>query len=102
LARIARAKKPVLSDDMVLLLRAGKEVPWEPAIFAELANRGRWDQKLIIDRINSREFAMIVTSGHRGSLPFDARYTPEVSRAIEAAYPYIEQVAGRTVRSPAD
>jgi hypothetical protein len=102
MARIARANKPVLSDDMVLLMRAGKEVPWEPAIFTELASQGRWDQRLIIDRINSREFAMIVTSGRRGSLLFDARYTPEVSRAIEAAYPYSEQVAGRTVRLPVD
>src|SRR5258708_31144356 len=87
---------------MVLLMRAGKEVPWEPAIFAELASQGRWDQRLIIERINSREFAMIVTSGRRGSFPFDARYTPEASRAIEAAYPYSQQVAGRTVRLPSD
>jgi len=99
-ARIAGATKPVLSDDMVLLMRAGKEVPWEPAIFAELASQGRWDQRLIIERIHSRKFAMIVTSGRRGSLLFDARYTPEVSRAIEVAYPHSEQVADRTVRLP--
>jgi hypothetical protein len=36
--RIRDASQPVLSDDMVLLMRAGKEVPWEPAIFTELAS----------------------------------------------------------------
>ncbi len=38
LERIRAAKAPILSDDMVLLMKAGKEVPWEPAIFAELAS----------------------------------------------------------------
>ena len=100
--RIANTQKPVLSDDMVLLLRAGKEVPWEPAIFAELASQGRWNQRLIIDRIEAHEFAMIVTTERPGSPLDDSRYTPEVNRAIEAAYPRSEQVAGRTVHLPTD
>jgi hypothetical protein len=59
--RIRDARKPVLSDDMVLLMRAGKEVPWEPAIFTELADTGRWDESLIIDLINSQAFAFVIT-----------------------------------------
>ncbi len=96
-SRIANTQGPVLSDDMVLLLRAGKEVPWEPAIFAELASQGRWDQRLIIDRIEAHAFAMIVTTGRSGTPTFDSRYTPEVNRAIETSYPRVEQIAGRTV-----
>jgi hypothetical protein len=100
--RIANAGRPVLSDDMVLLLRAGKEVPWEPAIFAELASMGRWDQRLIVDRIKAHKFAMIVTTELPGTATYDSRFTPEVNAAITAAYPRTEQVAGRTVHLPAD
>lgn len=100
--RIANAEKPVLSDDMVLLLRAGKEVPWEPAIFAELTSLGRWDQRLIVDRIKARQFAMIVTTERPGTPTYDSRYTPAVNDAIKAAYPREERVAGRTVHLPPD
>ena len=64
------ADHTITSDDMVLLLRAGKEVPWEPAIFAELASLGRMDETLIIDRIRSGPIAL---RGHRRkarSIPF--------------------------------
>ena len=40
-AEIVATQKPVVSDDMVLLIRSGQEVLWEPAIFAELAKYGR-------------------------------------------------------------
>jgi len=101
-SRIANTNKPVLSDDMVLLLRAGKEVQWEPAIFAELASQGRWDQGLIIDRIAAHDFAMIVTTERPDSETYHARYTPDVERAIEAAYPRLETLAGRTIHLPAE
>jgi hypothetical protein len=101
-SRIANTQTPVLSDDMVLLLRAGKEVPWEPAIFAELASQGRWDQRLIIDRIEAHAFAMIVTTEPPGTPLYASRYLPDVSRAIDAAYPRTEIVAGRTLHLPAD
>jgi uncharacterized membrane protein len=101
-SRIADLPGPVLSDDMVLLLRAGKTVPWEPAIFAELASQGRWNQSLIIDRIESHAFAMIVTQGQPGTDEYDPRHTPQVTRAIAASYPRTEQVAGRTLHLPPD
>jgi hypothetical protein len=98
--RIADSTKTVLSEDMVLVLRAGKEVSMEPYIFAELARQGLWDQRLIIDRINAHDFSMIVTIGSRGTFPHDARYTPEVESAIEAAYPKRERVAGYIIHRP--
>jgi hypothetical protein len=101
-SRIANSQGPVLSDDIVLLLRAGKQVPWEPATFAALASRGRWNQRLIVDRIEAHEFAMIVTLGRPETRSYDSRYTPEVSHAIETAYPHTERVAGRTIHLPPD
>jgi hypothetical protein len=42
----------------------------------------------------------ILSSGRPGGRVYDSRYTPEVTRAIETAYPNIERVAGRTLRLP--
>ena len=41
---VEAAQNPVLSDDMVLPLKSGKEVPLEPMIFAGLAGVGRWEK----------------------------------------------------------
>lgn len=101
-SRIANSHGPVLSDDMVLLLSAGKQVLWEPAAFAALATKGQWNQRLIIDRIEAHEFAMIVTLSRPETRLYDSRYTPEVSHAIETAYPYTERVAERTIHLPPD
>jgi len=98
--KMVDSTKPVLSEDMVLVLRAGKGVSLEPYIIAELARQGLWDQRLIIDRINAHFFSMIVTIGGRGTFPHDARYTPEVDSAIEAAYPKSERVAGYIIHRP--
>lgn len=86
-ARIGRAVRPVLSDDMVLLMRAGVGVPWEPAIFAELASTGRWDEGRIVAMIAEHRFAFVVTQGEPSERTFDSRYTPAVQHAITEAYP---------------
>jgi len=99
LTRVKDAKQPVLSDDMVLLLKAGKQVPWEPAIFAELASTGRWDERRIIDMIDAHDFAFVITTGSHGMPLYDSRYTPGVSQAIETAYPRDQMFAGYHVHS---
>jgi hypothetical protein len=98
--RIRAAPRPVLSDDMVLLMKAGKPVPWEPAIFAELASTGRWDERLICDRIEAGSFEFIITRGHPGEMMYDSRYTPAVDQAIRTAYPRTEDQGGRTLHFP--
>ncbi len=92
--RIRDAPRPVLSEDMVLLMRAGKEVPWEPAIFTELASTGRWDERLIIDLIESHFFEFVITREK------DDRYTAGVTRALKTAYPRTEEHGERTVHLP--
>jgi hypothetical protein len=95
-ARISATDRPVLSEDMVLLLKAGKRVPWEPAIFAELGSTGRWDERLITDRISTRNFAFIVTAPEID----EAHFTRPVRQAIEAAYPRTEDQAGFRLHLP--
>ena len=95
--QIATAHKPVLSEDMVLLLRSGQDVLWEPAIFAELGSTGVWDERPFVQRIRNRNFAFIITSGERGEIAFDRAYNPAVADALDTAYPVKEKLAGYIV-----
>lgn len=95
-ARIGATDRAVLSEDMVLLMKAGKGVPWEPAIFAELGSIGRWDERLIIDRIVAHDFAFVVTAPEI----HENRFTKPVRQAIEAAYPQTENQAGFKLHLP--
>ncbi|HWU91765.1 MAG TPA: hypothetical protein VN106_00775 [Sphingomicrobium sp.] len=96
------ADRPVISDDMVLIKRAGREVVWEPAIFAELASKGIWDERPFIARVRRGEFAFFVTRGDRGGVLFQNRYTPAVADAMDAAYPVRRRMAGYVLHLPRD
>ena len=95
-ARIGAADRAVLSEDMVLLMKAGKGVPWEPAIFAELGSIGRWDERLIIDRIVAHDFAFVVMAPEIR----EDRFTKPVRQAIAATYPRTENQAGFKLHLP--
>jgi hypothetical protein len=95
---IAKQDRPVLSEDMVLSLRAGKDVPIEMAIFHELALKGQWDQRRLIDLIDAHAFAFLVTTPDIIYTPL--RYTPEVMAAIERAYPRVQIRGPYAVRYP--
>jgi hypothetical protein len=97
---IAKQDRPVLSEDMVLSLRAGRDVPIEPAIFRELALRGQWDQRRLLDLINGRAFAFLVTTPDKIYTPL--RYTPEELAAMERAYPRVETRGPYVVRYPSN
>jgi len=88
--RIAEAKKPVASENMTLLMQAGKPVIFEPAIATELAMLGKWDETPLVEMIRSGGFAFMITIDNT---PGDThRRTPAVDAAMRAAYPRVEQV----------
>jgi hypothetical protein len=60
--RLASISGPVLSDDMVLEMRAGKDVVFEPATMGMLAEVGTWDDSRFAQRIESKDFGLIVIS----------------------------------------
>jgi hypothetical protein len=91
-ARIRASQKPVITDEMVLLIRAGRDVHWEPAIAAELAHSGLYDEPAFAAMIRRRDFGFFLTRGDRGTAMFDERYNPAVADAIDAAYPRKQQV----------
>jgi hypothetical protein len=87
--RIAVAEKPVASEDMSLLMRAGKPVIFEPAIVTELTSLKQWDEGPLVDMIRSGGFAFMITTENTpgGSV----RRTPAVDAAMRDAYPRVEQ-----------
>jgi hypothetical protein len=101
-ADVHASPKPIISDDMVLLRRAGRDVLWEPAIFAELASEGAWDERPFVAAIRARRFGFFVTVGDRGSRLYDSRYTPAVADAVDAAYPVKSYRAGYVIHLPAE
>ncbi|MBC2661601.1 glycosyltransferase family 39 protein [Novosphingobium flavum] len=86
-AMIKAAPRPVISDDMVAVLRAGKPVLIEPAIVTELAAKGVWDESPFVAQLRARRFAFVVTTGLPGSMDFDNRHSPAVTAALAEAYP---------------
>lgn len=83
---------------MVLSLRGGHEVPIELAIFRELAQTGQWDQRRILDLINSHAFAFLITTPNEIYTP--QHFTPEMLAAIARAYPHVDARGPYLVRYP--
>ncbi|TAJ68409.1 MAG: hypothetical protein EPO51_26315 [Phenylobacterium sp.] len=99
---VAAADRPVISDNMVILRQAGKEVVLEPAIIAELGSTGVYDERQFVRMIQHGEFAFFVTVGGRGENPYESRYNPAVTDAIYLHYPRKVKLAGLTVHLPAE
>ena len=81
------APGPIISDDMVLLLRAGKPVLLEPSIFAELSAKRVLDDRPVLAMLERRRFSMLLTEGDPGDETFDSRYSPAMTRIMITAYP---------------
>ena len=95
IALMKPATKPIIADPMVALLRSGKPVLWESAIFAELGSIGTWDQRPFLAMIRNHEFAMFVTEGYGGE-----RYPSPLAEAIAAEYPVTQSIGKWVVHSP--
>jgi hypothetical protein len=74
---------PVYSEDMVVLMHAGKEIPAEPAIITALADDGKWDESGFVARIRNGEFHAIVI---RHSLTNRQRFSAAIAQAVEERY----------------
>ena len=99
LSMIHASNRPVLSDDMVLLIKAGKEVPIEPAIFTELAHAGRWNEQRVLNMIESQFFEFVVSRDTR----LDSEcYTQSVQNAIKSAYPRTLEYGEYQIHLPFD
>lgn len=98
---VREAGKPIISDDMVILVRNGKEVYIEPALIGEGSKMGTFAQRPLLEDILASKFAFFITDGARGDPLFQSRYSVEAADAIDMAYPRKLELAGRTIHLPA-
>jgi hypothetical protein len=97
LLRILRSSsEPVMSENMTVLYKAGKQVPFEPAIIAALAAMGSWDETPLIDLIRRRAFSVMIIQQVDGPV----RYSPAGARAIKEYYDPAEKYGQLTVYRP--
>lgn len=97
---ITATDKPVISNDLVLLMRSGKRPLWEPFTFPELAAKGLWNDQPFIRKIERKEFAFFVTDDDSPRAVFQG-YSPNIAAIITANYPVTRTTAGMTVSMPA-
>jgi hypothetical protein len=103
---IAEVPGPVLSEDLLLLQRVNREVPWEPAIITQLAETGLFDENLALGKIRAQTFGLIVAK----TLDLDPSrfpggrhllYTTRMRDAIHDAYEVRAKLgAGYTLLQP--
>jgi len=98
LARVRGIPGPLLSDDMVLTIEAGREVGLEPGVLLELARLGVWDEQRLIDKLRAHYFGAVITAYDPGDPTFDARYLPNTQAALLAAYPHVERFGDYRLR----
>jgi hypothetical protein len=88
---------PVYSENMVILMAAGKEIPAEPAIITALARRGQWDESGFIRRIQEGQFSAIILTS---SLDNSERFTTGVAGAIDNRYALNRQAGDFRIYQP--
>lgn len=73
---------PVLSDNMLIVVKAGHKIEAEPATLSFLTLAGGWDESPYLQLFDSRYFSLIVTTPMHSA----ARYSPAVVSSIEKNY----------------
>jgi len=98
--RIRCSSKPVISDEMTLIIRAGRDVQWEPAIAAELAHSNVYDEPGFVKMINEKKFGFFAIEWGPKYFLFRERYNPPVADAIAANYPIKQKIGDLTLFLP--
>ncbi len=92
-ALVAGVDGELLAEDAGWLLLNGKAVTFEPYMMSRLAAEGAWDPAPILQKIDGREYAMVL-------LNFDVheersvRFHPDISDAIRENYRPFRRVPG--------
>ena len=86
----------VYSEDMSLLLQAGKDVFAEPAIITVLTAAGRWDERPFLDMLARKAFPLILAKDLEDRVCF----SPAVAGLIRANYEKGARLDGLEVYHP--
>jgi hypothetical protein len=76
---------PVVSENMTALMRAGKSVPFEPAIIKVTTDTGVFDESALVKRTSDKFFDAFIMTADMNS----DRFSPRMLQAIRENYrPY--------------
>jgi hypothetical protein len=89
LEMIRQTPGPVFSENLLLVMQAGKRVEAEPATVTYLAQSGRWDERSYVGLFAEQYFSLLVVY----NLYNRWLYTPAVASAIEQSY-FLERQIG--------
>lgn len=87
----------VYSEDMTILLEAGKEVPGEPSSVTFLAAVGLWNEQALVRRFRERSFAAVVVDTSLGNRE---HFSPAVRGAVNSGYALKEKIGHYTIYLP--
>jgi hypothetical protein len=89
---IEQTPGPVLCENMVLVMKAHKEIPIEPGIQNFLSRAGIWDQSGFVQMITSQKFGVIIMRTLDNGF-----WTDATVQAIEHSYVPTEQIGDESV-----
>ncbi|CAG5018011.1 hypothetical protein DYBT9275_05894 [Dyadobacter sp. CECT 9275] len=93
---IRAAPGPILSDNMLLLTKAGRKIEAEPATLSFLTMANGWDERPYLRLFESSYFSLIVTT----PLMHAARYSPAVVSSIEKNYQATGSIGSYLIYEP--
>ncbi|MDX2177632.1 MAG: hypothetical protein SF028_14305 [Candidatus Sumerlaeia bacterium] len=94
---VRAADGEVLSEDAVLLLRAGRPVFYQPFIMSQLAREGVWDSSAFDGALWEGRFALVVATQDLATEEFLLGFTEMARTAILSRYRLVDAFAvGRT------
>jgi hypothetical protein len=97
---IRKIEGPILAENMGILIAAGKPVLFEPYGFAQLAYNGLWDEKKILDRLDRKEFPLILLETNLWRFRQTSRFTPGFVAHLRANYRPVKIIAGQILCLP--
>lgn len=97
---IATAEGPVISEEMVLLYRAGRPLYFQPFIMTALASEGRWDPGPLTAAMEQGAVSFVVLSSAIGSAGYEHRFPESFRAALETRYRLRDSFGNLTVYVP--
>ena len=83
---ISEYPDPILCEQPIFLLLAGKKVLFQPFIMSQLHKEGKWDQTPVMEDIRQKSFSLIMTGQDVTGEGHFWQYTPEMVGAIRDHY----------------
>ncbi|MCG3175113.1 MAG: hypothetical protein MOGMAGMI_00035 [Candidatus Omnitrophica bacterium] len=90
---VRQAGGPVLSEDMSLILAAGKEIFYEPFPMGQMSYSGVWDDTLILRELDNKTFDVAILYFYAPALKRNRTFTERFIAAFNRNYVLVNRVA---------